>query len=91
MAAAHAAQRGRVQAALDAAADGAPPPAAAAARADGPQCAVCMDAPVEVIFSPCGHAVACRECAATNPTRRCFNCRANIERELPVGSSGVQR
>ena len=91
VAAAHAAQRGRVQAALAAAADGAPPTAAAAARADGPQCAVCMDAPVEVIFSPCGHAVACRECAATNPTRRCFNCRANIERELPVGTSGVQR
>lgn len=40
------------------------------------ECKVCMDAPVEVVFLPCGHALACQRCAATN---ECPVCRCRIE------------
>lgn len=40
--------------------------------------AVCMDARVQCVFLPCGHACACRECARR--MRRCPVCRVVVER-----------
>ncbi|XP_006021703.1 baculoviral IAP repeat-containing protein 7 isoform X2 [Alligator sinensis] len=39
-------------------------------------CKVCMDKDVSVVFVPCGHLVACAECAPN--LRRCPICRASI-------------
>ncbi|XP_019365661.1 PREDICTED: baculoviral IAP repeat-containing protein 7 isoform X1 [Gavialis gangeticus] len=40
-------------------------------------CKVCMDKDVSVVFVPCGHLVACAECAPN--LRRCPICRASIQ------------
>ncbi|KAF4795764.1 baculoviral IAP repeat containing 7 [Turdus rufiventris] len=40
-------------------------------------CKVCMDKDVSVVFVPCGHLVACAECALN--LRRCPICRAAIQ------------
>jgi hypothetical protein len=44
---------------------------------DVPQCVVCMDGPVEVMFNPCGHIKVCRICAQA--TRECPVCRQPIQ------------
>ncbi|KAM9527405.1 baculoviral IAP repeat-containing protein 7 [Guaruba guarouba] len=43
-------------------------------------CKVCLDKDVSVVFVPCGHLVACRECALN--LRLCPICRADIQDRL---------
>lgn len=42
------------------------------------ECKICMDAPIETVFLPCGHAMSCVTCSAN--THVCPACR------LPVSS-----
>ena len=39
-------------------------------------CRVCMDNPISAVFCPCGHHIACYECAVRVP--RCPLCREEI-------------
>ena len=39
-------------------------------------CRVCMDNPISAVFCPCGHHIACYECAVRVP--RCPLCRDEI-------------
>lgn len=49
-------------------------------------CCVCMDAPRECAFTPCGHLCVCRICGTTavRLDRRCPICRATIGRVLRI-------
>jgi hypothetical protein len=56
---------------------------AAAAAPEPLTCTICMDAPREVVFQPCGHYVACAKCWRTcrtgAATARCPNCRQLVK------------
>jgi hypothetical protein len=51
------------------------------------ECALCLDAPVQAVLIPCGHACTCRKCCRR--LRRCPICRVVIERrqKLYLGGS----
>ena len=51
------------------------------------ECALCLDAPVQAVLIPCGHACTCRKCCRR--LRRCPICRVIIERrqKLYLGGS----
>jgi len=51
------------------------------------ECALCLDAPVQAVLIPCGHACCCRKCCRR--LRRCPICRVVIERrqKLYLGGS----
>lgn len=48
---------------------------------EGDTCIVCMDAPKEALFFPCGHVVSCMECACLVKQRNdpCIICREKID------------
>jgi rubrerythrin len=56
-------------------------------------CTVCMDAPLEGTFIPCGHVVACRDCGdlvmQTPGGARCPICRATCDRFLRIYIHGA--
>lgn len=72
----------------------APAPAAdgghGAPSADRHLCQVCLDAPINCVLIPCGHAVLCRVCLdrmtlTVTPRRpRCPICRAVVKRNNPL-------
>ena len=41
-------------------------------------CLICMDAEIEVVSLPCGHAYACVACAA-QPAGACAQCQGRVE------------
>ena len=45
---------------------------------DGPTCLICMDARIEVVFLPCGHAYACAHCYAKQQNI-CAQCQQHVE------------
>ena len=47
---------------------------------DGPTCLICMDARIEVVFLPCGHAYVCMQCGGT--LAACPMCRSPVERAI---------
>lgn len=54
---------------------------------NAPECNVCMDSRVQIVFLPCGHACACRPCARR--LRRCPICRIIVtKRQKLFISSG---
>jgi hypothetical protein len=46
------------------------------------ECVICMDAPVDVVFKPCGHSGTCAVCSAR--LTRCCICRDDIVRVVPI-------
>ena len=56
---------------------------------NAPECNVCMDARVQIVFLPCGHACACRPCS--RKLRRCPICRVLVaKRQKLFISSGLE-
>jgi len=55
-------------------------------RASREVCCVCMDAPRECAFTPCGHRCICRLCGVTavRADRRCPICRSTVTRLLRI-------
>ena len=51
-------------------------------------CVVCMEAPVQTVFQPCGHAVTCKSCAdkICNKGRECPMCRSFLQGIVDVNS-----
>ena len=49
-------------------------------------CLICMEAQVQVIFSPCGHAVACQACFAllAGHSNECPVCRCNVQQRTKL-------
>ncbi|XP_077535224.1 uncharacterized protein LOC144147061 isoform X2 [Haemaphysalis longicornis] len=50
---------------------------------DSGKCNVCLEAPAEISFTPCGHCLYCNDCA--QPMKRCFSCRTLIVEKLATG------
>ena len=48
-------------------------------------CAICMDAPRSVLFSPCNHLVACAACA--NTLKDCPLCRGRVKKRIKIKNS----
>lgn len=44
------------------------------------QCIVCSDEPASVKFEPCGHVIACKDCATR--MKKCLKCKNVIERKI---------
>eukprot|EP01089_Gocevia_fonbrunei_P004978 TRINITY_DN15097_c0_g1_i1.p1 TRINITY_DN15097_c0_g1~~TRINITY_DN15097_c0_g1_i1.p1 ORF type:complete len:154 (-),score=29.19 TRINITY_DN15097_c0_g1_i1:35-496(-) len=53
-------------------------------RDDSRLCMICMDAEKQIVFSPCGHLVACVECA--QQLKSCPMCRKDIADRVRVFS-----
>ncbi len=51
----------------------------------GDECVVCLDAPYDVVFAPCGHFCACAACAARVVSGQgvCLICRGAIHHTIP--------
>ena len=49
-------------------------------------CIVCMEAKVQIVFSPCGHAVACRACSASLAAKSsvCPVCRCEVQKRVHI-------
>lgn len=47
-------------------------------RLKGTECIICMNAPREILFTPCGHVVCCTTCAPAYHQERCPICRVNV-------------
>lgn len=59
-------------------------------RGDGEesQCVVCCDEPPSVKFEPCGHMIACRDCAVR--MRKCLKCKRAITGKIWSGAPAGQ-
>ncbi|XP_068753853.1 E3 ubiquitin-protein ligase MIB2-like [Montipora capricornis] len=51
-------------------------------------CIVCSDEPPSVTFEPCGHMIACKDCAVR--MRKCLKCKATITRKISSKEPSVQ-
>jgi hypothetical protein len=60
--------------------------AAAAAAAEDAECSVCLSAPKNAVFLPCGHACVCLECGneiAAQRNATCPVCRISVTGCMP--------
>merc|ERR1712187_389361 len=57
---------------------------AKANKDDSDECKVCMDAPVQTAFVPCGHMVACLACGDSLKKQKCPICRKPIKKVLQL-------
>jgi len=55
---------------------------------DESQCIVCSDEPASVKFEPCGHMIACKDCAAR--MKKCLKCKSTITRKISNEAAPVQ-
>lgn len=52
------------------------------------QCIVCSDEPASVKFEPCGHVIACQDCAAR--MKKCLKCKGAITRKISSEATSTQ-
>lgn len=52
------------------------------------QCIVCSDEPPSVKFEPCGHIIACKDCAVR--MKRCLKCKGIISRKISNETASAQ-
>ncbi len=54
---------------------------------DDQSCVICMEAPAQICFQPCGHAITCKACAGRvwAKTRECPFCRAPLQSLEQIG------
>lgn len=52
------------------------------------QCIVCSDEPASVKFEPCGHVIACQDCAAR--MKKCLKCKGTITRKVSNEATPAQ-
>ncbi|CAH3026592.1 unnamed protein product [Porites evermanni] len=52
------------------------------------QCIVCSDEPASVKFEPCGHVIACQDCAAR--MKKCLKCKGTITKKISSEATSAQ-
>lgn len=57
-----------------------PRPESISAPIQRAECGICMNHPPQVVFVPCGHIIACENCASQ--VQKCPTCRAHIDRSV---------
>merc|ERR1712032_1421107 len=45
-------------------------------------CKICMDGPVQTVFVPCGHMLACLSCSRSLENKKCPVCRKRVKQAI---------